>query len=253
MQLDAFVAAMERIAPPELALDFDNPGLLIGPERREIRKVLVALDATTAVAQEAAQTGADLVLTHHPLFFTPVRHILPDDPDTAAAYQLIRHGIGLYAAHTNLDAAAGGVNDVLCELLGLTDIIPYDGGVGRIGTLQKAMRLDAFVRRTNELLHTNARFSGAADRIVTRVAVLGGAGGDSFSNAHALGADVLLTGEMKHHEAINAAALGIAAVVGGHYETERIVLPRLICRLQSETNDVQYNVTRADAGPFAQL
>lgn len=253
MQLNDFIAVMERIAPPELACDFDNPGLLIGPGKREIRNVLVALDATVAVAREAVETGTDLLLTHHPLFFHPVRHMLPDDPDTAAAYTLVRGGIGLYAAHTNLDSAAGGVNDTLCGLFGLTDVIPYEDGLGRIGTLPKPMSLSELVQMTNRLLDTNARFVGDANRPVSRVAMLGGAGGDTFCAARALGAEVLVTGEMKHHEAIAVDALGMAAIVGGHYETERIVLPPLIARLQRETNDVQYNVARSDSAPFAQL
>ena len=253
MQLKDFIAVMERVAPPALACDFDNPGLLIGPENREIQRVLVALDATVAVAREAVEWGAELVLTHHPLFFHPVRHVLPDDPDTMAAYTLLRGGVGLYAAHTNLDGAAGGVNDVLCELFQLTDVIAYAEGLGRIGTLPEPMPLSELVRLTNRLLGTNARFVGDANRVVSRMAVLGGAGGDTFLAAHALGAEALLTGEMKHHEAIAVDALGMAAIVGGHYETERIVLPPLIARLQRETNDVQYNVARSDLAPFAQL
>lgn len=253
MQLNDFIAVMERIAPPALACDFDNPGLLIGPENREIRKVLVALDATLAVAREAVAWGADLVLTHHPLFFQPVQHMLPDDPDTMAAYTLIRGGVGLYAAHTNLDGAAGGVNDTLCTLFGLTDVIPYEEGIGRIGTLPEPTPLGELVQLTNRLLDTNARFVGDTERVVSRLAVLGGAGGDTFASARALGAEALLTGEMKHHEAIAIDALAMAAIVGGHYETERIVLSPLIARLQSETNDVQYNLARSDKAPFAQL
>ena len=253
VRIEEFVAVMERVAPVGLACEFDNPGLLIGPENREIRSVLVALDATVAVAREAAQTGAELVLAHHPLFFHPVQRILPDDPDTAAAYALIRNGVGLYAAHTNLDSAEGGVNDALCTLYGLTDVGPYADGLGRVGTLPMAMPLADFKRLTDRLLNTDSHFVGRPERIVTRVAVLGGAGGDTAAGAAAAGADVLLTGEMKHHEAIAVDALGMAAIVGGHYETERIVLPPLIARLQRETNDVQYNVARSDSAPFAQL
>ena len=105
MKLNDFINVMDGIAPRELAMDWDNPGLLIGTEKQDIKKVLVALDCSMATAKEAAEWGADLMLTHHPVFFRAVKHILPDDPETAAPYILLRNGIGLFAAHTNLDAA----------------------------------------------------------------------------------------------------------------------------------------------------
>ena len=146
MKLNRFLEAMERIAPRALALEFDNPGLLVEPNHDENARVLVALDCSTAVAKEAAEWGADLVLTHHPLFFHPVSHMAYSDPESAAACLLIRNGIGLFAAHTNLDAATGGVNDTLCSLLGIREAIPFDEGVGRIGTRKedrKSTRLNS--------------------------------------------------------------------------------------------------------------
>ena len=124
MKLHDFLETMEQIAPAALALDFDNAGLLIGPEKEDIRKVFIALDCSLDTAREAIQWGADLLLTHHPVFFGGIKHILPRDPDTAAPWLLLRHGIGLFAAHTNLDAARGGVNDCLCAALGIQDTVP---------------------------------------------------------------------------------------------------------------------------------
>ena len=121
MKLEDFIAVMERIAPPELAMDFDNVGLTIGTERKEIKKVLVALDCTLETAREAADWGADLLLTHHPLFVNGVKRISPHDPDTAGAYFLMRHGIAHYGAHTNLDSAQGGVNDCLAQAVGVLE------------------------------------------------------------------------------------------------------------------------------------
>ena len=253
MKIQEFTTVMERIAPKELALEFDNPGLLIEPDHEQITRVLVALDCTVAVAKEAAQWGADLVLTHHPLFFHPVQRMAYSDPATAAACTLIRHGIGLFAAHTNLDAAHGGVNDTLCSLFGILEAIPFDEGVGRVGTLKERETLAAFARRAETLLHTRVQFSGEPEAMISRVAVMGGSGGDSVRPAAEQKADVLLTGELKHSSALDAQMLGIGLVVAGHYETEAVVLEPLMKRLQNDCFDVQYQLSRMDGSPFVRL
>jgi len=253
MKIQELTATMERIAPRALALEFDNPGLLIEPDHTEISRVLVALDCTKAVAEEAVEWGADLVLTHHPLFFHPVKHMTFSDPATVAACILLRHGIGLYAAHTNLDAAHGGVNDTLCSLFGIREAIPFDEGVGRVGTLKEPETLLSFANRAKSVLGARVAVAGDAERIVQRVAVMGGSGGDSVVLAAAQGADVLLTGEVKHSDAIDAQSLGMSLVVAGHYETEVVVLEPLIKRLQNDCFGVQYQLSRVDGSPFVRL
>lgn len=253
MKLSDFTAAMERIAPRELALEFDNPGLLIEPDHEEIRSVLVALDCSKEVAEEAIIWGADLVLTHHPLFFHPVKRLSYTDPATTAACMLVRNGIGLFAAHTNLDAAEGGVNDTLCELLGIEQLQPIDEGVGRIGTLKEPCTLRAFAARAEKTLGATVRFAGDPNGNVLRAAVLGGSGASAILPAFEAGADVLLTGEVKHSDAIDANTLGLGLIVAGHYETERVVLAPLIRRLQNEGFTVQYQLSRADGSPFVRL
>ena len=249
MLLNEFVQMLEAYAPTSLAEDHDNVGLLVGTDR-EIHKVLVALDCTTAVANEAVVRGVDLVLTHHPLFFHPVQHILPNDPDTAAAYILLRHGIGLYAAHTNLDASEGGVNDALVEALGLTGIHSFEKmSIGRLGELPQKMTLSAFVKLCNTRLSTQARWCGSGDRVVRTVGVVGGAGAE-YAEEAAKSCDVFVTGEMKHHEAIRCSELGIACVIAGHYETESVVRKYWISRLQKEKNDVQYYETSLEETPL---
>lgn len=253
MKLSDFTAVMEQIAPRDLALEFDNPGLLIEPDHEDIVNVLVALDCTKAVAEEAIIWGADLVVTHHPLFFHPVKHMAYSDPATRAACMLIRNGIGLFSAHTNLDAARGGVNDTLCSMFGICDAIPFDEGVGRVGTLKTPETLSVFAKRAETLLDTKALVTGDLDAQISRVAVMGGSGGDSIALAAAQGAEVLLTGEVKHSDAIDAMTLGLSLVVAGHYETEAIVLAPLIKRLQNDCFGVQYSLSRADGSPFVHL
>lgn len=253
MKIQEFCAQMERVAPKELALEFDNPGLLIEPDHAEIARVLVALDCTKTVAEEAAEWGADLVLVHHPLFYHPVKKLAYSDPATAAACVLLRHGIGLYAAHTNLDAAHDGVNDTLCALFGIREALPFDEGIGRVGQLKEAETLAVFGKRAELILNAHVRISGDPEKQISRVAVMGGSGGSSVAHAAAQGADVLLTGELKHSDALDAQMLGLSLVVAGHYETEAVVLEPLMKRLQNDCFGVQYQLSRADGSPFVRL
>lgn len=252
MELSKLLDVLERLAPRALAEEWDNPGLLIEPEKKEITKALVALDCTPAVAKEAAARGAELVLTHHPLFFKPVRRVHYSEPETAAAYALIRNGIGLFAAHTNLDSALGGVNDALAAAIGLDSVrgllspdLPLDEdtlALGRIGTLPQEMTLQAFAAHVRGALGGAVRVGGELARVVRRVAVIGGSGGSFLADASNAGADALLTGEIKHDQALAAQVYGLAVVEAGHYETERLVLQPWIEGLQRALKEIQCNV-----------
>lgn len=247
MKLKEFIKIIEAIAPPEGAMAHDNIGLLVGPDHDEIKSVLVALDCTPVTAKEAVDAGADLLLTHHPVFFNGIRRFLPDDPETAGAYILARHGIGHIAAHTNLDAARDGVNDALAEALSLSNAVPFaEGDMGRVCALEKPMALRDFAHMIEERLGAAARVCGDMERMIGRVALMGGAGSDFLSQAAETGADVFLTGECKHHQALYASAAGLCVIEAGHYETERVVLLPLIKRLQELAPGVQYNLTRRE-------
>lgn len=257
MQLNELIRVMEKLAPPDLALEYDNPGLLVGTERSEIKRVLIALDCTMPVAHEAVRKDVDMVITHHPLFFNGIKRILPGDPDTAAAYHLIRHGIGLYAAHTNLDAAEGGVNDVFADLFELSDVrvMPKEG-LGRVGRLPKKISLHELCRMTEQKLHTSVRVAAAnfADDLynteVQTLAVMGGSGGSEVYEAFRAGADAFITGEVKHSQAIEAQTLGLSVLQAGHHETEVIVVPALFERLQSVDLGVQFIMAEDNSTPL---
>lgn len=246
MKLADFIAAMERMAPPDLAMPDDNIGLLVGTDRPKIKKVLVALDCTPTTAKEAVEWGADLLLTHHPIFFANVKRILPDAPATAAAFILLRNGIAHYAAHTNLDAARGGVNDCLAGALGILDAVPLPPeNLGRIGVRgpETPATLGEFAAFAAEKLGTAVRVCGDLNAPVSRVAMVGGSGGGDCHAALQGGADTYVTGEVKHGQALDARVLGLNIIEAGHYETERVVLPALIAGLQARTDDVQYRVS----------
>ena len=251
MELKDFCACMEIIASKALALDFDNVGLLIEPDHSNITKVLLALDCTSVTAREAVDLGADLLVTHHPQFFQGVKSIAFSSPQTGAAAILLRHGIGHYAAHTNLDAASGGVNDTLASLFKLTDVKPVPPeNIGRIGILPAPVKMNRLVERCNHLLDTRAMYCGDPERFVSRMAVLGGAGGGDIEYMHAAGAEVFLTGEAKHNQILEAQERDIQIILCGHYETERVVLKSLMSRLQNLAPDVQYNITLREKAPL---
>ncbi len=250
MQLKELVSLFESYAQPALAQMWDNIGLLVEPEEHEITRVLVALDCTKDVVNEAKARCCQLVLTHHPLFLTPVRSLSYSTPETASACLLVRNGIGLYSSHTNLDAAKGGVNDTLAAKLGLINVrqLKIEGaeneaiGLPRIGELSSPMQLRDFAHLTNSRLCASVRVGGNMEQLVSRIAVVGGSGGDFVETAHACGADALVTGEIKHNKAIAANLLGLSVIEAGHYETERPVLEAWIAGLQAKLKEVQCKV-----------
>lgn len=250
MKLNDFIAIMEQIAPAELAQDYDNVGLLVGSERSEINHVLIALDCTPKVVDEAVNIGADLILTHHPLFFNGIKRILPCDPSTAAAYKLVKHGIAHYCAHTNLDAATEGVNDVLSRLLGLTAVTKMPDGIGRFGEIKEPVPLHEFAKRVSAVLKTDVNVNGDSLKNISRVAIVGGSGGNAVTDAANCRADLLVTGEIKHDKLLDAQVLGLAIIAAGHYESERVILTPLIEGLQKFENGIQYSLTQTEKAPF---
>ncbi|MGQ9558484.1 MAG: Nif3-like dinuclear metal center hexameric protein [Desulfurispora sp.] len=339
-------ALVEKLAPPYLAADWDNSGWQVGDSQKTVSRILLALDVNRQVIGEAVQQGVELIITHHPLLFKPVRRIMRQDGVGELLMRLMEQGIGLYAAHTNLDLAPGGVNDVLAGLLDLQDtgllqeeggghlyklvvfvpedyadrvreavcragaghigrydyctfqtggtgtyrplpgaqpfqgqvgeicraaevrletIIPaplvqrvvaamlqahpyeevaYDlyklenklpgAGLGRVGRLPEALTLARLAGLVKEKLGCRGlRLGGDPDRLISRVAVCGGSGGELWRAALAAGAEVLVTGDVGYHLAADMLAAGLCFIDAGHYETERPVLQRLQQYLQT--------------------
>ncbi len=206
------VAALETRYPPALAEPWDAVGLICGDPSRRVERVLFAVDPTEAVAQEALREGVDLIVTHHPLFLTPVHAVAALTPGGRLVHGLIERGCALFAAHTNADRARPGVSDALADLLGVRETVPLQPdaddpmlGIGRIGALEEPMSLSLFVER---------------------VAVCGGSGESLQSVASAAGADVYVTADAKHHRtADHRAAGGCALVDVAHWASEWPWLP----------------------------
>ena len=231
--------ALDRWAPFSIQMDFDNAGFLVGRGERETGKVLVSLDITLPVVQEAARLGAGLIVSHHPVIFQPVRQLTDDDPTGAVLLALAEEGIAAICAHTNLDAAAGGVNDCLARALELTQVeqlhqdgILSDGspyGIGRVGQARRpglpAGEYAAFVKE--KLGAASVRWADAG-RPVSRVAVGGGSCGSMLEDALAAGCDTFVTADVKYDVFLRARALGLNLLDAGHYATEAVVCPALV-------------------------
>ncbi len=217
---------LEQHAPFATAEEWDNSGLLVGDAAAPVTKIVVALDATDAVIDCAIREQAELIVTHHPVIFDPLTAVMHGTP----VYRLVQAGITVISAHTNADKAAGGVNDALCEALGLshTEITP--DGLCRIGTLPANMSASVFADYVAQCLSTSVRVSEGTDTIRT-VAVCGGAGADLVIPLLSE-VDAAVTGEVKHHEWLSVPAAK-TLVDGGHYATEIRVVDRLAAWIQA--------------------
>ena len=229
-------------APFDTAEGWDNPGMLVGDPRRAVTRVLVALDATDGAVETAKAVGAQLIVTHHPVIFAPLKRLAAD----SIPYRLAAAGISLIAAHTNLDKAAGGVNDTLAARLGLTDVTVAADEYTRIGTLAQAMSARDFAAHVAAVLDTAVRYSG--DKTVKTVAVCGGSGGDFMLRCTDV-ADAYVTGEVRHHEWL-AAADRIQVIEAGHYATEVPVVDTLCAWLEEAFPGLPVTPYR-DGDPYA--
>ena len=227
---------MERLAPLKTALEWDNPGLLIGERDKPVKRILVSLDCTDEAIDEAGRVKADMIITHHPLIFRPIKSITSDTALGRRVIKLIRSHITLFSAHTNLDIAEGGVNDVLFGILNLTEKAPLmppssdEAGLGRVGVLEAPMRLDelaSFVGRKLGLKHT--RYAGNPDFMISKVGLLCGSGSEIkyFKEASSNGCQAYITGDIKYHDAQAAIEMGLCLIDATHYASEAPVVERL--------------------------
>lgn len=229
-------SALYDFAPPELKMDWDNVGFLLGDPDKPVKRVLVALDITETVAREAASLGAELIVAHHPLMnckWLPVQTVRRDTPQGRLLMALLENGISAICMHTNLDAAPGGVNDALAAALRVNDPGPLtEESIGRVGMLASPMALADFVPRVKEALGANGVRFADAGKPVYKVAVGGGACADFVEQAIALGCDTFVTSDVSYHQFLDAPAKGINLIDAGHFPTENVVCPVIVQMLK---------------------
>ncbi|HIY25558.1 MAG TPA: Nif3-like dinuclear metal center hexameric protein [Candidatus Acutalibacter pullistercoris] len=241
-------------APFDTALSFDNSGLLIGDGNQEVTRVLLALDITPAVVEEAAAMNANLILSHHPVIFHPVKSLGPQD----VAYQLARNGIAALCCHTNLDLSpVCGVNVALGSKLGLKNVRREDvfgeECVLFSGELPEALAPEAFAALVKEKLGAPAVKFSPGEREVRKVFFCSGAGGEYLGLADCRGADAYLTGEMKHHEELEAARSRLTVVAAGHYHTEKVFAEFLASYLRKRIPGTAFLLSQGEAPPMGAL
>ena len=217
-------------APASLAADWDNIGLMIGSEEKEVSRVLICLDVTAGAVNFAAENKCDMIISHHPFIFGGIKSVDYSKPLGNLIKILVENEIALYSFHTNIDAAKGGINDYLAELFGLRGASVLEAnaadrstGIGRIGSLEKSISIEELAETTKKLLHTPSVRVVKGENAIKTLAVASGSCGDLIPLAAEKGADAIITADVKYHEALAAADLGITVIDAGHYPTEAVV------------------------------
>jgi len=227
---------IDSVAPFDSQMSFDNSGLLIGTRDRKVSRAMVALDASVDVAARAAAEGCELLVTHHPVIFTPARSIAGGSP----VYRLIAGGVDIICAHTNLDIAEGGVNTCLAKKLGFEDFErPEWLELGVAGELPESMSARELASLTARRLGCDGLRVADGGHPIRSVALIGGAGGSEWP-ALVGRVDALITGEAKHNQFIEAADAGMTLIAAGHFETESVVLEPLCDMLKKNFADVEF-------------
>lgn len=231
VKVSEIIKKIEEFAPRELAYDWDNTGFITGDKNKDVKKVFITLDMFKETVDEAVKYGADMIISHHPIMFRGIKTVDYNSQQGYILKELIKNDIALYAAHTSMDCAKGGINDVLAKKLGIFDTqvieksnIYKDCGLGRIGKLKKKTTLKEYAELVKKELATPfVRVCGDLDKEIETVGVGGGACDDLIDTARGMGADLFVTADMKYHIASDSVESGICVIDAGHYPTEVFV------------------------------
>ena len=252
---------LDQIAPVRYQMDFDNSGFLVGDADSPVSTVLIALDITDDVISEAEDSGAQLIISHHPMIFHALKKVRTDDLTGRKVLRLARRGISAICMHTNLDIADEGVNDALMKAIdadvsGILEPtgIDEDGsplGCGRVGTLCRPMPLKEFLPFLSERLHVSGlRYCGETD--VSRIAVCGGSGGNLLEFAFEAGCDTLVTADVKYDRFLAAKELGMNLIDADHFCTENVIIPVIAEKIRRQFPELDIRISQR-LGQTAQI
>ncbi len=254
MKCKDIIKQLETIAPVHYAEKWDNVGLIVGDEEQEVHKVLIALDPSTEVIEQAIEQQCDMIITHHPLIFSPMKKITNNDFIGKRILSMMNNSIAYYAMHTNMDIAI--MADESAAMVGLKDTVALEQvepsnqhvGIGRFGNLVIAMSLLELAKAVKKQFHLDdVRVVGDLTKEIKKVAISTGSGEDFIENAIQMGADVLITGDIRHHKALDAIERNLSIIDAGHYGTERFMVEWLCAHL--EVNNVTVMAAK-EQSPF---
>lgn len=228
---------LNNLFPVNTACDFDNAGFLVGDGKTEVKKALVSLDCSLETVKVAKENGCELIITHHPVIFAPLKNIL----EGSIAFELVKSGISVISMHTNLDMADGGVSEWLCKKIGLKNIIPVtaeDGFVLRAGEMEPASA-ECFAEKIKQNLGGFVRYVDGGKEI-KNVLVCSGSGGEFIETAMSSGYDAFVSAEIKHHLFLQAKDFGISLFDAGHFNTEDIIVDPICELLSLEFGEIEF-------------
>ncbi len=233
---------INEIAPFDTAMSFDNVGLLIGSEDQTSEKVLLALDITSEVIDEAAAEGVKIIISHHPIIFNPLKVIEKD----SISYLAVKNDITVISAHTNLDIANVGVNNTLAESVGVVSEGGTDSECLLLGELEEEINSDKFANKIKSALSCHGLRYSRRKGTIKKVGISCGAGGSNIFAAASAGAEAFVTGEIKHHEILFANERNIAVFDIGHFRSEDMIIPKLALLLGKEFRDTVFKQAESD-------
>ena len=250
---------IEKFAPKFLMEDYDNVGLMVGDEHKEVKKVLLSLDCTNDVVKEAINLKCDLIITHHPLIFKKPKNIIKGDLLGNKVIALIKEDITLYSCHTNLDSAKNGINETIVNMLGFNSSqiiepnksINYkDTGIGRLIRLEKEILLCNIIELVKVNLNIkNMRVVKGCEKVKV-LAIINGSGQDLFYKAKGLGVDCIITGDTTYHFASDFKEMKISIIDAGHFSTEYLVFLKTLEFLKEKFKDVEFIASEKCKDPY---
>jgi len=241
---------LNNLFPVSTAMDFDNPGLLVGNKNCTVTKAIIALDCTLETVEFAVKNKANLIITHHPVIFSPIKNVLKG----SVVYELISNDISVISMHTNLDIGENGVNDCLARKIGLDKISPYltqDKYLLKYGVVSP-ISPESFAKRVSERLNTPIKYIDGG-KPIQRVLICSGSGGDFIEEAINYGFDALVTADVKHHHFLMAKDNGVSLYDAGHYSSEDIIVDELNAMLSSEFPACEFISYHSDVIKFAYI
>lgn len=250
---------LDSFAPTRLAEDWDNVGLLVGDKSREVRQIMTCLTVTPESAAEAIEKKADLIVSHHPLPFRPMKRLTTDTVASRLVWELARAGISIYSPHTGFDSASEGINQTLAQRIGMTDIKPlvpivddpHGLGAGRIGKLAQSQTLDSFLATVKSSFGLDGlHVVGDLSANVSLIGVACGSGGSFLEKARRAHVDTFVTGEATFHTCLEAKANNISLVLLGHYTSERFAVEELATRISDKFDGISVWASQEESDPL---